>query len=402
MGHPDYFPTRLANYIFGGGAEGRLFLNLREDKGYTYGAYSSLGTNERTAATLSMSASVRNMVTDSAVVEFIKEVELFRTTKVTDEELKNAKAAYVGNFVMALENPATVANYALNIETRNLPANFYETYLQKINAVTVDDIQRMAQQYFNPDNSRIIIVGKALDVLPNLEKLPYTIHYFDKKAKKTSKPELSRPIPDGVTIQTVADNYLNALGDRAKLDAIKTAFTLSTASIQGMEITMSSKSMAPNKYSVIVSGMGMVLSKTVFDGETGYVEAQGMKTPMEGQALKRSQENIVPFEEIDFANNPAVVLQKIEPINGSDCYVVTRGDDTTIYYNVASGLKVKQVSKVEANGQTMEQSFEYSDYKEVDGVKFPHLIKMAAGPQMFDFVVKEIRLNKDVSATDFQ
>lgn len=98
MGHPDYFPTRLANFIFGGN-DGRLFMNLREDKGYTYGAYSRFGSNERTAATFRSSASVRNTVTDSAVVEFIKEIKDFRTTKVSPTELKDAKAAYVGTLL---------------------------------------------------------------------------------------------------------------------------------------------------------------------------------------------------------------------------------------------------------------------------------------------------------------
>jgi len=109
MGHPDYLASRLANKIFGVGFAGRLFLNLREDKGYTYGAYSSLGTNERTSATLKSYATVRNMVTDSSVVQFIAEIEKIRSTKVSEKELKDAKASYVGNFVMAIERPSTVA-----------------------------------------------------------------------------------------------------------------------------------------------------------------------------------------------------------------------------------------------------------------------------------------------------
>jgi predicted Zn-dependent peptidase len=402
MGHPDYFPTRLANYIFGGGSEGRLFLNLREDKGYTYGAYSSLGTNERTAARFQMSASVRNVVTDSAVVEFLKETVKFRDTEVTEEELRNAKAAYVGSFVMALEQPSTIANYALNIKTRKLPEDFYETYLKNINAVTVADVQRVAQKYFQPENARIVIVGKALDVLPNLEKLPYPISYFDKKANSTDKPELSKPIPEGVTVKTVIDNYLNAIGGMDKINEITSTYTLSETSIQGMEILMSSKSMTPNKFAVVVSGMGMVLSKTVFDGESGYTEVQGMRTDMDEATRKRSEENMAPFPELGFFDNPKLTLQKIEPVNGSDCYVVTMGDDTTIYYDVATGLKVKQVTVVEAAGQSIEQLFEFSDYQEVDGIKFPHKMTMAAGPQVMDFKVREVRINKDVSEADFE
>lgn len=402
MGDPDYFPVLLANKIYGGGAEGRLFLNLREDKAYTYGAYSSISSNQYTSAAFKSSATVRNTVTDSAVVEFLKEIDLMRKELVTPVELKDAKAAYIGNFVMALEKPATVANYALNIVRNNLPENFYETFLEKINAVTVEDVQRVAQKYFTADKARVVIVGKAVDVIPNLEKLPYAIKYFDKEANKADKPELTKPIPAGVTVKTIVDNYFNGIGGLEKAKAIQSTFSVAEANVQGMALTMSSKAMAPNKTAVIVSGMGMVLSKNVFDGEKGYAEQQGMKRPLAGEDLEKSKANIVPFPEMSYENNAAITLEKIEPIDGSDAYVVKLDDKNTVYYDVASGLKVKQTVKMEAMGQTIEQSLIFSDYKEVDGIKFPHVTKMSVGPQQFEFIVKEIRLNKDVSASDFQ
>jgi predicted Zn-dependent peptidase len=402
MGNPDYFAMLLANKIFGGGGEGRLFLNLREDKGYTYGAYSSINTNERTAARLKSSASVRNMVTDSAIVEFIAELKKFRTTKATDDELKLAKAAYVGNFVMALENPATVANYALNIVRKNLPANFYETYLQKINAVTIDDIKRVAEKYFSADNTRIIVVGKAVDVIPNLEKLPYGIKYFDKEANTTEKPELTKPIPAGVTVKTVIDNYFKAIGGLDKIKEIKTTFTVAETSMQGMTITMSNKTMVPNKQAVVVSGMGMVFSKNVFDGETGYAEQQGQRIDLKQEDIDKAKNEIVPFSELAFYDDSSITLEKIEPINGSDAYVMKKGDNITIYYDVVSGLKLKQVTKMEMMGQSMNNIVEFKDYKEVDGIKFPHVTKIDAGMQKMDFTVKEIQINKNVSDEDFK
>ena len=124
MGDADYFPVLIANKILGGGGEARLFLNLREDKGYTYGAYSSTGSDKYVARFVA-SASVRNPVTDSAVVAFLDELHRIRDEKVSAEELENAKAKYTGDFVMALERPSTIAQYALSIETNDLPENFY-------------------------------------------------------------------------------------------------------------------------------------------------------------------------------------------------------------------------------------------------------------------------------------
>lgn len=402
MSNPDYFAVKLANKILGGGGEGRLFLNLREDKGYTYGAYSNIGSNQKTASTFKSSAQVRNMVTDSAAVEFIKEIKKFRDTKVTVEELNNTKAAYVGNFVRNVEKPQTVAGYALNIRINKLPENFYETYLTKINDVTIEDIQRVAQKYFSADNARIIITGKALDVLPNLEKLPYKINYFDKYANATEKPEMTKPIPKGVTKQTVFDNYFEAIGGTDKVNSITSLSTKAEASLQGMALTMVSKSMAPNKQSVIMTGMGMTLSKMIFDGEKGYSEQQGRKTELSGDILEKTKANIVPFPETGYSTDEKISLEKIEPINGSDAYVVKNGDDTTIYYDVATGFKVKQVTKIEAGGRTMFQTLDFLNYKEVNGVKFPHLLKMTAGPQILEFITKEIVINEGVSDSDFK
>src|SRR5690606_38405528 len=118
----------------------------------------------------SASTAVRNMVTDSAVVETLKEINRIKNEPVDADALKNAKAKYVGDFVLALEQPQTVARYALNIKTNNLPADFYETYLQKINAVTAADVQRVANKYFKPENARVIVVGKGSEVIENLEK----------------------------------------------------------------------------------------------------------------------------------------------------------------------------------------------------------------------------------------
>ncbi|WP_233899958.1 M16 family metallopeptidase [Tenacibaculum piscium] len=190
LGDKDYYAAILANTILGGGGTARLFLNLREDKGYTYGSYSSV-RQSRIAATFRATASVRNIVTDSSVVEIMKEIHEIRTQKVSPEELKNAKAKYVGDFVMEVQKPVTAARYALNIALYNLPENFYENYLKNINAVTLEDVQNAAINYFKADKARIIITGKATDVLENLTKNnTYPIQYFDTQANKTSKPTM--------------------------------------------------------------------------------------------------------------------------------------------------------------------------------------------------------------------
>ena len=173
MGDPDYHAVLLANKILGGGFNSYLNMNLREEHGYTYGARSSVGSDEFITR-FRTSASVRNEVTDSAVVQTLKEVRRIQNEPVEEEALANAKAKYVGDFVLALERPSTIAQYAINIKTNNLPVDFYAEYLKKINAVTVEDVQRVANKYFNAENARFIVVGKGSDVVENLEKNGYS------------------------------------------------------------------------------------------------------------------------------------------------------------------------------------------------------------------------------------
>lgn len=187
MNNKDFFPAVIANYILGGGFNSYLNMNLREAHGWTYGASTSIGAGKYVTSVRSSSA-VKNNVTDSAVVEFIKEIKRIRTEKVTTEALENAKAGYIGRFVMKAEKPESVARYALNTETENLPADFYENYIKNVNDVTKEDVMAAANKYFLIDNSRIVIVGKGKEVLPGLEKLNIPIFYFDKYGNPVEKP----------------------------------------------------------------------------------------------------------------------------------------------------------------------------------------------------------------------
>jgi predicted Zn-dependent peptidase len=128
------------------------------------------------------------MVTDSAVIEFIKEIKRIRTEKVSEELLENVKAGYIGRFVMQVEKPTAIARYALNVETEELVPDFYENYIKTINAVTAEDVLNAAKKYFLIDNTRIIIAGKGSDVIPGLEKLDIPLFYFDKYGHPTENP----------------------------------------------------------------------------------------------------------------------------------------------------------------------------------------------------------------------
>jgi predicted Zn-dependent peptidase len=146
LSNPDYHALAIANQILGGGAESKLFMNLREKHGFTYGSYARVG-NGRFQAQFTGSAQVRSEKADSAVAEMINEINNMRDGKISDDELKNAKAKYNGSFALGMEDPEKTAQYATNILINNLPKDYYRTFLQKINAVTVQDVQRVSRKY---------------------------------------------------------------------------------------------------------------------------------------------------------------------------------------------------------------------------------------------------------------
>ncbi|WP_165731791.1 pitrilysin family protein [Polaribacter sp. 20A6] len=398
LGDKDYYAALLANNILGGGGTARLFMNLREDKGYTYGSYSSV-RQSKVAATFRASASVRNVVTDSSIVEIKKEIDKIRAEKVTEEELKNAKAQYVGNFVMDVQKPATAASFALNIARYNLPTDFYENYLTNINAVTAEDVQNAALKYFKSDEARIIVTGKAIDVLDNLEKTGYTINYFDKNGNTTEKPEMTIAIPEGVTASSVIDSYIDAIGGEDKLMAIESVSITSAAKVQGMDISLVTKTAAPNKSVVIVSGMGQVLQKMVFDGETGYQEARGNKKEMTAEEITKSKAKNTIIGELAYKEGE---LLRIEPLEDTKAYVI-KYDDKEIFFDVKSGLKLQEVQVVKTpDGKEVRVPSTFSNYKEVKGVKFPFSMGQKMGPMDIKFEVTEIKINEGVTDEDFK
>ncbi|WP_026836644.1 M16 family metallopeptidase [Gillisia sp. JM1] len=398
----DYFPVLVANKILGGGGEARLFLNLREDKGYTYGAYSRTGNDKYGAATFVASASVRNAVTDSSVVAFLDEIYKIRNEKVSDKELANAKAKYTGDFVLSLEQPATIARLALDVETEDLDDNFYEDYLKNINAVTAEDVQRVAKKYFLADNSRIVVVGKGSDVVENLEKIKYNgkkipVVYFDKEGNKVDKPEFNKTVDASVNAETIFNNYIKAIGGKEAVSKAESVMMVAQAEIQGQKLDLEVKT-ANGKSSQKIAMGGNVLSKQVYNGETGFTVAQGQKMAFTDKQLVAAKADANPFPELTIKD---AKVMGIELVDGKDAYAVALSADKTAYYDVESGLKVKSVSKVSQGDQTMEVPVTFSDYQEVNGIKFPFTVSQSMGPQTFEFKVSAIKVNEGVSDEDF-
>ena len=179
---PDYIALTVMNHIVGGGPAARLFLNLREEKGYTYGVYSNF-TALKYPGPWRAGGDVRTEVTDGAMTEFYREFRRIRDEKVPATELEEAKRALVASFALSLERPSELLGYAIIRKIYGFPPDYWDTYPAKITAVTAEDVQRVAQKYINPDSFQIVAVGDVSKIKPIMEKYG-PVEVYDAEGKK--------------------------------------------------------------------------------------------------------------------------------------------------------------------------------------------------------------------------
>jgi predicted Zn-dependent peptidase len=406
---PDYLPATLANFVLGyGGFTGRLMKNLRQDKGYTYSTYSSLGNNKWGTTSFNASAGVRNMVTDSAVVEILKEIDRMVEEPITDKDLELAKAMYAGNFVMQLEDPSTVADYAVDILQQDLPEDFYETFLERVDAITIEDVQRASKEYFKPSNARVVIAGKGSEVLENLEKItfdgkPVPIKYYDKYANPAEKPELAAAVPDGVSVQSVIDAYFEAIGGKAAVDKIQSLKLVYEGSAMGATIKTEELRTA-DKYAQTTFMNGAPMMGVIARGDELYMKQGGNKVPLPEGMKTDMQKSIGIFAEQSIGNNPEARVVGIEPVDDRKAYRIDVPGETvqaSYFYDVETGLKIKEATVITMNGQTQNQETSIKEYQEVDGIKFPSLRVVPMGPQQIESKLLEAVINYEVQESDF-
>lgn len=402
-GNADIAAISVANQILGGGSSARLFQNLREDKAYTYGSYSDYNS-DRLIGSFTATAEVRNNVTDSAITQIILEIEKMRNQKVTEEELQNAKNFLAGSFGRSLESPQTVANFALNIIRYNLPEDYYKNYLARLEAVTLEDVQRVSQKYFDLNHMVIGVVGKAGQVADKLEVFG-EVKYFDAEGFPTEKP--STPVPAGVTATSVIDAYLTAIGGEENLRKMKSFHQKNEAKFQGFTISTEVYWKAPNKY-LERSASPMGNGEVKFDGTKGFKTEMGKTSEITGEELEELKMKARLWEELDWKSDMynVVLDPNMSKVDDAMAYVlhVSKGDETTDYYfDVKTGLKLRQSESAEGPQGTQVINLDFMDYQTVNGISVPGMMTMPIGPGMvLEFKTLSLEVNQKIADSMFK
>ena len=403
---PDVIPARVMNTILGGGFSGRLNLNLREDKAYTYGAGSNVSA-DRLAGSFNASASVRNEVTDSSITQILYELDRITKEPVDAEVLQNTKNFMTGGFARSLESPQTIARFALNRFRNNLPDDYYETYLEKLNAVTVEDIQAMAKKYIRPEAAHIFVVGSKDEVAETLMQFDGDgkINYYDSFGE-VMVPDATE-IPEGLTGTQVIQDFVAAIGGMDRLKNIKSLVTTMSASLMGQNMTVKN-TYSDGKFAMSMGNGQMTFIEQKYNGEKMEVSQMGASQVItEGPQFEAIKEQATVSAQFDYLSNGSTIeLLGAETIDGVSAYkvVVTKpsGDKITEYYSVDESLLVRTVATAPGPAGETTVTTDMLDYKAYDGLMMPSVVKVAGMmPTTVEMKVESVEINGDVDMSLF-
>lgn len=413
MNNKDYHALLVANQILGGGAESKLFMNLREKHGFTYGSYSRIGSG-RFQSLFTASAAVRSDKVDSATAEIFSEILNMRDGKITQEELDIAKAKYNGSFALGMEDPSRTATYASNILINNLPKDFYKTFLQKINSVSLNDLKRVSGIYFNENHSRIVIAGNGSVILPKLMRLGYPVKKFDRyanpvidKAADVKGIETAKNT-NSISASEIIETYLKAIGGKDEVKKVTSMSSVIGLDMMGRSFEGVEKKMNPGMQMLELKMGTMTVMKMVFNGTSGFQQQGPQKKDLSEKEIKEAQDDKGVIPQLYYITDGAYKTDYLGTgkVDDEDTYrlkvVMPSGRTSIQEYSVKTGLLLKEETTSIQEGADIPMTIEYKNYKKTGALLLPTEITRNAGGQEIPFKYKEIKLNKGVTEADFK
>jgi len=402
-GHPDVVAVSVMNTMLGGFFGSRLNQNLREDKAYTYGARSSLGP-DKLVGRFSARASVRNEVTDSSLVEFLSEIRTMVETPASDSTLQFVKNYLNGSFALSLERPETIARFALNIERYGYPADYYATYLARLEAVTTEDVQRVARTYLRPDNMNITIAGNR-DIADGLAQFTASgqVEFFDPFGEPLKDLD---PAPEGMTALDVFNAYYEARGGVSKLEKVKSVKTKGSMAAGPMQLEVVEAYNNGGAGFTRISAGGNVMQETRFNGTKGSETAMGQVQAMDEKGIMGAKRNHDLLNLLHLADyGMTAELLGIESINEVPHYLVEIRQDGTVaethWFDVSSGLRKRTVRSESSPRGDMTITMDYSGTTEAKGILFDSEMTMKTGGQEMKMTITEVDINSKLNSADY-
>jgi zinc protease len=404
-GSSNVIAGSVMNNILGGGFSGRLFANLREKYAFTYGAYSSLSPS-RQIGIFQAEASVRNEKTDSSVQELLREINIIRNEQVGETELSRMKNYLSGGFARSLENPATIANFALNIARNNLPADYYQKYLTNLAAVDAAKVQNAAQLFLNTNQMHIVIVGNAKQIAKGLEKYG-PLKYFDIEGNEVAAPTEVKA-DASLTPTALMEKAIAAVGSKEALSSIKDVQLKGTANLMGQSLEMQQTIVMPGNSVTTMSMGGMAIMKqAVVDGKYSVAQ-QGQEAPITDDLKEGLDESatLVP-EQLFLTKGYGLKIVGAEKVDGKDAIdveVTTPSKKVSHrFYDAKTFLLVKTSKSEEVPGRgTATQQQYFTGYKTVNGVQISTEQLIDMGQMKINIKYADIKVNQGLKSSDLK
>jgi len=440
--HPDYMAVNLAIRILGGEGSNRLHQVLRTARGLTYGAQANFDTF-RDAGDFEAETNTRTAATGEVLRLIVDEFWRLQRDRVSERELSDAKAYLTGSFPLTIETPNAIAMQILNVLFYGLPIEQLQTFRERVNAVTVDDIQRVARNYLKPDRLSVVLVGNAGAFANQLQGIGFggfesiDIQNLDLTAADFKRPSrraaadsaisdsdsvgrpvqgrltggLERPAPQYAQQNAVIredakallDRVIAAMGGVDALRGVKTIIAKQRLTNTGTASSFDNDSTSyiefPDKFRV-ESGtiQGRLISG--FDGTTAWARDPRGTTEVPREAAAEAQSNL----------DRDVIRLLLAGKDGT--MEVRRGSGLTLEFSgkgmgsilltidPATSRVAKESFAAGRGGQALvEESF--SDYRAVDGVQMPFLAERRIGPLMIRRRVTELTINRPIDPQMF-
>jgi zinc protease len=423
--HDDFMALDLAAKVLGGEGANRLHRVLRSERGLTYGASADFNALKQSGDIVAQT-NTRSETTGETLRLMIDEVWKMLRDRVGDRELEGAQEYLTGSFPLTIETPSQIALQILNAVFFGLNMNDLQTYRERVNAVSVDDVQRVARNYLHPDRLTIVLVGDASAFVKQLpgagfdkfEVIPASdLDLSSPDLRRKSTPgrggiqPVSYVVPGTITMdqqnntaKTLLDKAIAAKGGLAKLQGIRTVRaegTMTSQSLKGpIPFPVVTSIEYPDRFRIDADMPGGKVAQVYADGRYWIEDARGVsELPPEarGPIQASVQRDIVRV--LVKAGSGKLVVREIDSDEPSLGAIEVSGDGMTpltLYINRDNGLIEKARYIAEPEGRSEEA---YSDYRNVSGIQVPfHTVVRRAGLSPIERDLKTIRYNVPLPA----
>jgi hypothetical protein len=302
-----------------------------------------------------------------------------------------------GSFARSLENPQTMANFAINIERYGLPKSYYADYLKNVAAVTVEDIQQVAQQYLQPEKAHIIVVGKAEEIAEGLAQFG-EVKKFDIYGEEEVVLSEDAAAEANSQIDQILEKYLEAIGGREALAAVEDIAMRGTIEAQGQTLNMT-QIKAGDRYLTLLAQGFQEVQKVIYNQGKAKVYMMDQSKDMEGKELEALKTEAIVFPELQYKELGYTFeykgTKKIKKKEAHKIEITTpQGISFTDYYDAETGLKVRS--------DTPQGTVTILEYQEVKGIMLPKSTTISGPMGVAEFTVNEVDVNAGVVESLFE